>query len=116
MRTRRREQVTDTEVGRYVDEVAEKIKAHLANVDGAQVTIIGETTKAALLLVEARKKYPDREREICSRAGIQFEGSRYYELLAVGAGRKTMAQIKDLTRSASVRSGIAVAPPSIRKV
>jgi hypothetical protein len=86
---------TVTEVDSYADDVVEKMKVHLANIDGAQATMIGETMKAALLLVEARKKYPDRERDICKRVGITFEGSRYYELLAIGAGRRTMAQIKD---------------------
>jgi hypothetical protein len=86
---------TVTELDSYVDDVVEKMKVHLANIDGAQGTMIGETKKAALLLVEARKKYPDRERDICKRVGIMFEGSRYYELLAIGAGRKTTAQIGD---------------------
>ena len=86
---------TVTEVDRCVDDVVEKMKVHLGNIDGAQATMIGETMKAALLLVEARKKYPDRERDICKRVGITFEGSRYYELLSIGAGRKTVAQIKD---------------------
>jgi hypothetical protein len=86
---------TVTDVDRYVDDVVEKMKVHLANIDDAQATMIDETTKAALLLVEARKKYPDRERDICERAGIKFKGTRYYELLSLGAGRKTMAQIKE---------------------
>jgi hypothetical protein len=86
---------TITEVDRYVEDVVEKMKVHLANIAGAQATMISETKKAALLLVEARKKYPDREQDICKRVGITFEGSRHYELLALGAGRKTMAQLKD---------------------
>ena len=84
-----------TEADQYVDDVVEKMKVCLANIEDAKSTMIGETTKAAHLLVEARKKHPDRVREICRRVGIQFEGTRYYELLSLGAGRKTMAQIKD---------------------
>jgi hypothetical protein len=83
------------EVDRHVDDVVERMKVHLANIDGAQATMISETKKAAHLLVEARKKYPDRERDICKRVNITFEGTRYYELLAIGAGRKSIAQIKD---------------------
>jgi hypothetical protein len=99
MRTRRREQVptgaNTAEVDRYIDDVVERMKVHLANIEGAQAAMIDETKKAALLLFEAREKYPDRERDICKRVGIQFEGTRYYELLSIGAGRKTLAQIKD---------------------
>ena len=86
---------TTTEADRYIDDVVEKMKAHLANIDGAQATMIDETKKAALLLVEARDKYPNREQDICKRVGIKFRGSRYYELIAIGAGRKTVAQIRD---------------------
>jgi hypothetical protein len=86
---------TITEADRYIDDVVERMKAHLASIDGAQATMISETKKAALLLMEARKKYPDRERDICKRVGIKFEGTRHYELLAIGGGRKSIAQIRD---------------------
>jgi hypothetical protein len=86
---------TIAEVDRYVDDVVEKMKPHLANIEGAQATMIGETKKAALLLVEARNKYPDREQEICKRVDIKFQGTRYYELLSIGLGCKTVAQIRD---------------------
>jgi hypothetical protein len=76
------------EADRYVDDVVERMKVHLA-------TVIGETKKAALLLVEARNKYPDREQDMCKRVGIKFQGTRYYELLSIGLGRKTVAQIRD---------------------
>ena len=85
----------ELKVDRYIDDVVERMKAHLANIDGAQATMIDETKEAALLLVEARDKYPNREQDICKRVGIKFRGSRYYELIAIGAGRKTVAQIRD---------------------